>query len=62
LEKLNETWQKFSEILYKAAQEKAQSSKAGGGSTSSASSGGGESSDKDQGPIIDAEVVDEKKK
>ena len=62
LEKLNEAWQKFSEILYKAAQEKAQSSKASGGSTSSASSGGGESSDKDQGPIIDAEVVDEKKK
>jgi molecular chaperone DnaK len=62
LEKLNEAWQKFSEILYKAAQEKAQSAKAGGGPTNSASSGGGDSADKDQGPIIDAEVVDEKKK
>jgi molecular chaperone DnaK len=62
LEKLNEAWQKFSEILYKAAQEKAQSAKAGGGPTSSTSSGGGDSASKDQGPIIDAEVVDEKKK
>jgi molecular chaperone DnaK len=61
-EKLNEAWQKFSEILYKAAQEKAQSAKSGGGSTASASSGGGDSAGKDEGPIIDAEVVDEKKK
>jgi molecular chaperone DnaK len=62
-EKLNEAWQKFSEILYKAAQEKAQAAKAGGGSTtSSASPGGGGSEGKDEGPIIDAEVVDEKKK
>ena len=61
VEKLNEAWQKFSEILYKAAQEKAQSAKAGGGTTGSASSGG-DSAGKDQGPIIDAEVVDEKKK
>src|SRR6266508_2287278 len=62
LEKLTETGQKFSEILYKAAQDKAQSAKAGGGPTGSASSGGDDSAGKDQGPIIDAEVVDEKKK
>src|SRR5262249_60131803 len=40
LEKLNETSQKFSEILYKAAQEKAQSGQAGGGSPHSAAPGG----------------------
>jgi len=66
LEKLNEAWQKVSEILYKAAAEKAQAAKgAAGGSTSSASSGAGDTGDsskKDEGPIIDAEVVDEKKK
>jgi molecular chaperone DnaK len=60
LDKLNEPW--LSEIFYKAAQEKAQSSKAGRGPTSSASSGEDNAAGKDQGPIIDAEVVDEKKK
>jgi molecular chaperone DnaK len=62
VEKLNEAWQAASEVLYKAAAEKAQAEKAGTGSTSSAS--GGEAKDagkKDEGPIIDAEVVDEKK-
>ncbi|MGH8246214.1 MAG: molecular chaperone DnaK, partial [Gammaproteobacteria bacterium] len=62
MEKLNEAGQKFSEILYKAAKQQAQSAKAGGGPTSSASSGGGDAAGTDHGPIIDAEVVDEKKK
>jgi molecular chaperone DnaK len=57
-EKLNEAWQKFSEILYKAAAEKAQASKGAAGGEGAGSSGG---SKKDEGPIIDAEVVDEKK-
>ena len=62
VEKLNEASQAASEVLYKAAAEKAQAAKAGGDSTASASSG--ETKDeakKDEGPIIDAEVVDEKK-
>jgi molecular chaperone DnaK len=61
-EKLNEAWQAVSEVLYKAAAEKAQAAKAQGGSTSSASSGAAKDEGaKDEGPIIDAEVVDEKK-
>ena len=61
-EKLNEAWQVVSEVLYKAAAEKAQAAKAQGGSTSSASSGAAKDEGaKDEGPIIDAEVVDEKK-
>jgi molecular chaperone DnaK len=61
-EKLNEAWQAVSEVLYKAAAEKAHAAKGQGGPSSSASSG--EAKDegkKDEGPIIDAEVVDEKK-
>jgi len=62
VEKLNEVWQSVSEVLYKAAAEKAQAAKGQGGSTSSASSGAAEDAGKkDEGPIIDAEVVDEKK-
>jgi len=61
VEKLNEAWQAVSEVLYKAAAEKAKAGKAEGGSTSSASSGPSDESKKDEGPIIDAEVVDEKK-
>jgi molecular chaperone DnaK len=61
-EKLNEVWQSVSEVLYKAAAEKAQAGKAAGGSTSTASGGDAKDADtKDEGPIIDAEVVDEKK-
>jgi molecular chaperone DnaK len=58
-DKLNEAWQAASEQLYKAAAEKAQTAKAAG-----AAPGGGEakSPGKDEGPVIDAEVVDEKKK
>ncbi|HEV2391601.1 MAG TPA: molecular chaperone DnaK [Verrucomicrobiae bacterium] len=64
-EKLNEVWQSVSAELYKAASEKARAGKgqeqpgAGGGP-----SAGGEQAQgakKDEGPIIDAEVVDEKK-
>ena len=68
LDKLNEAWQKFSEILYKAAAEKAQAAKgAPGASTGSGSGSGSDSapggeSKKDEDPIIDAEVVDEAKK
>jgi molecular chaperone DnaK len=64
-EKLNETWQSVSAELYKAASEKSKASEtqsqAGtepppGGQQQ----GGGQGKD-DEGPIIDAEVVDEKK-
>jgi len=61
IEKLNEVWQSVSEVLYKAAAEKAQGAKGKGSSAGSAS--GDEAKDeakKDEGPIIDAEVVDEK--
>jgi molecular chaperone DnaK len=64
-EKLNEAWQAASEELYKAASEKARAGKApGAGPTASESTGGpGPRADRpDDGPIIDAEVVDEKKK
>jgi len=61
-EKLNEAWQTVSAELYKAAAEQARASK-----TQSGTTGGGEPKSeekkdkKDEGPIIDAEVVDEKK-
>ena len=55
---LNEAVQAASEQLYKAAAEKAQSAKA----TGPAPGGEGKPDAKDQGPVIDAEVVDEKKK
>jgi molecular chaperone DnaK len=62
-EKLNEAWQAVSAELYKAAAEKARASKAqGGGPTPAGEPGPGDKSDKkDEGPIIDAEVVDDKK-
>jgi len=61
-EKLNEAWQSVSSELYKAAAEKAKAGKAAAGGPS-AESGSARSADgKDQGPIIDAEVVDEKKR
>ena len=60
-EKLSQLWQTVSAELYKGAgeQAKAQPSSTGGDSSGkgSSQSGGG----KDEGPIIDAEVVDEKK-
>ena len=60
-EKLNEAWQAVSAELYKAAAAKAQAEK---GKTQPQPEGGEPKSDdkkKDEGPIIDAEVVDEKK-
>ena len=58
-DKLNEAWQAVSAELYKAAAEKTRAGKAKG------QPGGGEAKEeagkKDEGPIIDAEVVDEKK-
>jgi molecular chaperone DnaK len=61
-EKLNEAWQAASAELYKQAAEqaragKAQSAASGSGGPKPEDSKGG----KDEGPIIDAEVVDEKK-
>jgi molecular chaperone DnaK len=66
-EKLNEAWQAVSAELYKAAAEKAKAGKGaapGGQPGAGAEAAGGEPSGgekKDEGPIIDAEVVDEKK-
>jgi molecular chaperone DnaK len=64
-EKLNEAWQAVSEVLYRAAAEKAQAAKGAGASSDGTSTGPTEgqasSGKKDEGPIIDAEVVDEKK-
>jgi molecular chaperone DnaK len=59
-EKLTEAWQAASEQLYKAASEKARTSRAK--STETASGDGAKGAPgKDEGPIIDAEVVDDKK-
>ena len=59
-EKLNEAWQAVSAELYKAAAAKAQAEK---GQTQPSPEGGAPKSEpkKDEGPIIDAEVVDDKK-
>jgi len=63
-EKLNEAWQAASADMYRAASEAAKArGGAGPGPTPSPDSqpeaGGGKP--KDEGPIIDAEVVDDKK-
>jgi molecular chaperone DnaK len=68
-EKLNEAWQAVSAELYKAASEKARAShgqqggpEAGGpAGGAGAGPGAGAGTDKGEGPIIDAEVVDDKK-
>ena len=60
-EKLNEAWQAVSQELYKAASEKARAGKAQGQPGGSQETKGAEKKDQDEGPIIDAEVVDEKK-
>jgi molecular chaperone DnaK len=64
-EKLNEAWQAVSAELYKAAAEKARASKAQGQPGPGPEAGGEAKSEdkkgKDEGPIIDAEVVDDKK-
>jgi molecular chaperone DnaK len=62
-DKLNEAWQGASAELYKAASEKAKSSKASSAESTepTADKGDAKQSTKDEGPIIDAEVVDERK-
>ena len=59
-ETLNEAWQAVSAELYKAAAAKAEAEKAQQADAAKAASSEGGKKD-DQGPIIDAEVVDEKK-
>ena len=63
-EKLNEVWQAVSAELYKAASEKSragQGSAGGASSTQPEAEGSTEGGKPDEGPIIDAEVVEEKK-
>jgi len=70
-DKLNEAWQAASAELYKSAQQARgggpgagpgpQGGGPTGGGTHTESQSGGEAGGKDEGPIIDAEVVDEKK-
>ena len=63
-EKLNETWQAVSAELYKAASDKARAGQgpaAGQSGTKPEAEGAPEGSKQDEGPIIDAEVVDERK-
>jgi molecular chaperone DnaK len=66
-DKMNEAWQAVSAELYKAAAEKAKAGQAGGqpGAQAGAQAGAGPQpgaeAKSDEGPIIDAEVVDEKK-
>jgi molecular chaperone DnaK len=60
-EKLNEAWQAASAELYKAAAEKARASQAQAKPQGSESKAEPQADKKDEGPIIDAEVVDEKK-
>ena len=63
-EKLNEAWQAVSAELYKAAAEKAKAGQGPQGGEPGPGTGGAPEGDKkkdDEGPIIDAEVVDEKK-
>ncbi|MEO7300218.1 MAG: molecular chaperone DnaK [Verrucomicrobiota bacterium] len=62
-DKMNEAWQAVSAELYKAAAEKAKAGPAGGqpGAEADAGPQPGAEAKSDEGPIIDAEVVDEKK-
>jgi molecular chaperone DnaK len=61
-EKLNEAWQAASAELYKAASEKAKAGAQPGAETADAAGAESAKADtKDEGPVIDAEVVDEKK-
>jgi molecular chaperone DnaK len=62
LDKLNETLQTASAGMHQKEPGAAGAEQASGGPSGSSSSAGGESKAGDQGPIIDAEVVDEKKK
>src|SRR5260370_19712573 len=60
-DKLNEAWQAVSAELYKAASEKARAQGGKGQPEGGPQPSGGDEGKKDEGPIIDAEVVDEKK-
>jgi molecular chaperone DnaK len=63
-EKLNEAWQAVSAELYKAASEKSRASQPQGQPGGQPGADAGDKKDdgkKDEGPIIDAEVVDDKK-
>jgi molecular chaperone DnaK len=60
-EKLNEAWQSASAELYKAAAEKARASQAHAQPQSGKAKSEDKNEKKDEGPIIEAEVVDEKK-
>jgi molecular chaperone DnaK len=61
-EKLNEAWQTVSAELYKAAAERAKAGKGQAGKSSPQEEGEPKGDRaKDEGPVIDAEVVDEKK-
>jgi molecular chaperone DnaK len=63
-EKLNDAWQTVSAELYKAASEKSRAGQAQGqpGAKPGPEAGGTPGGKADEGPIIDAEVVDEQKK
>src|SRR5713226_2500609 len=60
-EKLNEAWQSVSAELYKAAAEKAKAGKGAGAQAQSEPAGEKSGGGKDDSPIIEAEVVDDKK-
>ena len=60
-EQLTEAWQAVSAELYKAAAEKTKAGRSPGGGGTEAQGEGKREGSKDEGPIIDAEVVDEKK-
>ena len=71
-DKLNEAWQGASEVLYKAAQEEAAKQQAAGGGAPGPDAGApgpdagageeAKSSAAGDGPVIDAEVVEDEKK
>jgi molecular chaperone DnaK len=58
---LNEAWQAVSAELYKAASEQAKAGQAGAQPGPEPGAQAGDEKKSDEGPIIDAEVVDEKK-
>ena len=60
-EKLNEAWQSVSAELYKAAAEKTKAGKGAGAQAQSEPAGEKSGGGKDESPIIEAEVVDDKK-
>jgi len=60
-EKLNEAWQTASAELYRAASEQTRAGSAGKGPGATEANGADASGKKGEGPIIDAEVVDDKK-